>query len=79
MNICFISSTFLPSIGGSQIGLHTIANELKDRGNNVFIIVPFYTFLKLKKKKWKINYTVFPLPPKIIRLYYHYPRIGSFF
>jgi hypothetical protein len=54
MNICFISSTFLPSIGGSQIGLHTIANELKSRGNNIYIIVPFYTFIKLKKKNGKL-------------------------
>ena len=55
LNIAIISSTFLPSIGGSQIGLHVIAKELSSLGHKVVIFVPFKTFKKLKKKKMEFK------------------------
>ena len=51
LNIAIISSTFLPSIGGFQIGLHVIAKELSSLGHKVVIFFPFKTFIKLRKKK----------------------------
>ena len=73
--ICFLTSTYLPSIGGAQIGLHTIATGLSNRGNKVCIVIPFLTFLKFKFKGWKTNYSILPFPPKIFRLYYNYPKL----
>jgi glycosyltransferase involved in cell wall biosynthesis len=75
-NIAIITSTFLPSIGGSQIGLHVIAKELSLLGHKVVIFVPFKTFIKLRKKKWNLNYKVLPLPPKVFRIYYRFENIG---
>lgn len=77
-NIAIITSTFLPSIGGSQIGLHVIAKELSLLGHKVVIFVPFKTFIKLRKKKWNLNYKVLPLPPKIFRIYYRFDTIGYY-
>ena len=47
LKIGIITSTFLPSIGGSQIGLHVIAKSLNLLGHKIIIFVPFKTFIKL--------------------------------
>jgi len=49
--IAIISSTYLPSIGGSQIGLHVIIKGLVSIGYKPILFIPFKTYLKLKKKK----------------------------
>lgn len=78
LTVGIITSTFLPSIGGSQIGLHVIAKSLSSLGHNIIIFVPFKTFFKLKKRKWSLNYIVLPLPPKLFGIYYRYSKIGIF-
>ncbi len=70
LKIGIITSTFLPSIGGSQIGLHVIAKSLNLLGHKIIIFVPFKTFIKLKRKNWILDYIVLPLPPKIFGIYY---------
>ncbi len=76
LKIGILTSTFLPSIGGSQIGLHVIAKSLNVLGHKIIVFVPFKTFIKLKRKKWILDYTVLPLPPKIFGIYYRYSKIA---
>ena len=79
LKIAFLTSTFLPSIGGAQIGLHNICLGLKNLGHEPIVIIPYGCYLKLKKQKWNLPYKMISLPPKFFRLYYHFPNFGIFF
>ena len=76
LKIAFLTSSFLPSIGGSQIGLHNICMGLYKRGHDPIVLIPFGCYIKLKKQKWNIPYYLIPLPPKVLRLYFFLPSIA---
>ena len=59
------TSTFLPDLGGAQVGLHNIAIRLISRGWRPLLIVPAGCWLRLKKGRWDLPYDVLPLPPKL--------------
>ena len=75
LKIAFLTSTFLPSIGGSQIGLHNISLGLFRLGHEPIVIMPYGCYSKLLKQNWKLPYRIIPLPPKIFRAYYFFPNI----
>ena len=79
LKIAIISSTYLPSIGGSQIGIHNICLGLIKLGHEPIIIIPYGCYRKLKKQKWSLSYKIIPLPPKILRLYFFLPDIFIYF
>ena len=68
LKIGIITSTFLPSIGGSQIGLH-LSKSLNLLGHKIIIFVPFKTFIKLKRK---IDFRLYSFytTTKIFGIYY---------
>ena len=76
MKIAFLTSSFLPSIGGSQIGLHNICLGLQKNGHKPTVFLPFGCYVKLKKQKWHIPYRLFPLPPKLLRIYFLLPNFS---
>ena len=78
LKIAIISSTYLPSIGGSQIGLHNICLGLLKLGHEPVMIIPYGSYSRLKKQKWSLPYKIIPLPPKILRLYFFLPNIFIF-
>lgn len=41
MNICLLTSTFLPEVGGLEIVVHNLASALSELGHNVYIVTPF--------------------------------------
>lgn len=50
MNICLLSSTFLPLVGGLEIIVHNLATALSLDGHNVYVVTP-----KTKIKITKLN------------------------
>lgn len=40
MNICFLTSTYLPQVGGLEIVVHNLATALTDQGHKVYVVTP---------------------------------------
>lgn len=77
LTIGLFSSSFLPEIGGVEVGLHNIANQLLSKGHKPIIITSFSHILNLKKMKVKLPYKVISYPPKIFYLFFKYPWLGQ--
>jgi len=69
-------SSFLPNIGGAEVGLHNIATHLSQRGHRPIIIVSWPHYQALKATYRNLPYKVVPFPPKIWGLFRIAPRIG---
>jgi glycosyltransferase involved in cell wall biosynthesis len=41
MNLCLYTATFLPTIGGAELVLHTLASALAGQGHSVTVLAPF--------------------------------------
>jgi glycosyltransferase involved in cell wall biosynthesis len=41
MNLCLYTATFLPTIGGAELILHTLASALTAQGHSVTVLAPF--------------------------------------
>lgn len=75
MKVCLLTGTFLPNIGGVEIGLHNIARRLQDLGHEPTVVCNFNTWRRLKRTKWDLPYRVVPLPPAIGTLLARSPGI----
>ena len=62
MKIFFLTSTFYPSIGGVEVGIHNLAINMSNLGNQVYVVCPFQSIYI--PKKFQLPYKVIPLPPK---------------
>jgi len=64
MKICFISHSFLPTIGGAELVVHHLSNSLMNMGHEVFVL----THGKKTKKNMGSSYKIlfYPRPPKEI-------------
>ncbi len=40
MNICLLTSTYLPLVGGLEIVVHNLASALSDLGHHVYVVTP---------------------------------------
>lgn len=63
------TSCFFPGIGGAQIGFHNLAKKFKELGHNPIMLIPYNSYKFIIKNKWKFNYSLLPLPPKIFGIY----------
>ncbi len=70
------TSSFLPSIGGAEVGLHNIATRLIARGHQPVIMMPAPHFRALKKVSWDLPYPVVAFPPKIWGVLLRWPSVG---
>ena len=59
------TSSFLPAIGGMEIGLHNIAMGLKKRGYYPVLLIPLRNFVDIKLKRISLPYKVVPILPKL--------------
>ncbi len=75
LNIGLPTSTFLPSLGGVEVGLHNIAIRLLEKGHNPIIIAP-YSQARVLKKTWNLPYKVISFPPKLFYIYSKWPKFG---
>ena len=66
MRIALPTSSFLPAMGGAEIGLHNICLNLIKKGHSPFIITSFNHIKLLKKISLKTPYQVIGLPPKTL-------------
>lgn len=79
LNICLLTSSFLPSIGGAEIGLHNICLQLLKKGHNPIVITSFSHLKNLKKQNFLLPYKVISFPPMIFRFMIKLPYITQFF
>ncbi|NQV44709.1 MAG: glycosyltransferase family 4 protein [Rhodospirillales bacterium] len=76
MNIALPTSTFLPNVGGVEVGLSVIAGQLTLRGHKPVIIAPYRLVRALRQMDWIAEYPVVSFPPKIFQLLRRCPRVG---
>ena len=51
MKIALPITSFLPNIGGMEVGIHNLAKNLKELGHQPVIITSYSIFRKLQRKK----------------------------
>ena len=68
LTVALPTSTFLPSIGGVEIGLHNIALGLCSRGHRPVVIAPASHVYKLRKLTTPLPYSLVAFPPKTLSL-----------
>ena len=76
INIALPISSFLPNLGGMEVGLHNIACGLVERGLRPVVMTSFLHVAQLRRKGWALPYDVRAFPPKIWWLLYHAPALG---
>ena len=74
--IALMISSYLPNLGGMEVGLHNIALELLKQGKEPVVIAPWRHVKQLKQLGWDLPYRVEPLPPKIWGLLSLWPKLG---
>ena len=62
LKIALLTSSFLPSIGGAQVGIHNIAIQLKKKGHIPIVVCPNRDKKALDKLKWRFNYEIVGFP-----------------
>jgi glycosyltransferase involved in cell wall biosynthesis len=69
-------SSFLPAVGGMEVGLHNIAKGLVARGQNPIVFAPAGNVRALRKAGWQLPYEVASFPPKLLTLIEKTPRMA---
>ena len=67
--IALPTPSFLPAIGGAEVGLHNIAKTLKAKGHEPYVITSFTHAMSLRQMMVQIPYTVLYYPPKLLTIY----------
>ncbi|MDE0779904.1 MAG: glycosyltransferase family 4 protein [Alphaproteobacteria bacterium] len=73
------TSTFLPALGGVEIGLHNIASRLTARGHSPIILAPARNVHDLRDQRGLLPYKLASFPPKMMTLIHHWPDLGTRF
>lgn len=68
--------SFLPNLGGMEVGLHNIALRVKNHGWEPIIFAPYEHVKILKEKQWNLPYRIVALPPKSWGIITRMPKIG---
>ncbi len=69
-------SSFLPNLGGAEVGLHNIATRLLARGHRPVVVTQTPHYRALRAAGWVLPYTVEAFPPKVWGILRHAPPIG---
>ena len=75
MKIFFLTSTFYPSIGGVEVGIHNLSLNISKMGNQVFVVCPWQA--NFIPNKSNLPYKIIALPPKFFYLvrFFRFPPI----
>tara|TARA_Y100000782_G_scaffold71573_2_gene77339 strand:- start:39433 stop:40611 length:1179 start_codon:yes stop_codon:yes gene_type:complete len=68
--------SFLPALGGAEVGLHNIAMQLVEKGHVPTVITSYKHVKQLKDNDWKLPYKVLAYPPKALTLRRTHPLVG---
>ena len=79
LKIALPSSSFLPSIGGAEVGLHNICLKLIKKGHIPFVITSYSHYKKQKIMDLALPYKVISMPPKISLIFEKNYKLGFFF
>ncbi len=71
-------SSFLPNLGGAEVGLHNIACKLIERGWHPVVMAPASHVRRLRGDGWRLPYELRALPPKAWTLLRRSPALGFF-
>ena len=66
MRIFFLTSTFYPSIGGVEVGIHNLSINMSKLGNEVYVVCPWKA--NFIPNKNNLPYKIIALPPKFFSL-----------
>jgi glycosyltransferase involved in cell wall biosynthesis len=69
-------SSFLPNLGGAEVGLHNIACKLVERGKRPVVMAPAPHVKRLAREGWQLPYPVEAMPPKVWSLLRRAPWLG---
>lgn len=75
LTVALPTSTFLPGLGGVEVGLHNIALRLQKRGHRPVVIAQA-PHLAVLRKSWSLPYEVIAFPPKAFGLLRRMPILG---
>jgi glycosyltransferase involved in cell wall biosynthesis len=78
LTVALPTSTFLPWLGGAEVGLHNIATRLKARGHRPVVILPSPHFHRLRDDGWNLDYEIISFPPKVWGVLRRAPVLGLF-
>lgn len=73
------TSTFLPALGGVEVGLHNIASRLAERGHTPIILAPARNVRAVRAERRQLPYKLASFPPKMMTLIHHWPDLGTRF
>ncbi len=76
LSVALPTSTFLPQLGGAEVGLHNIATRLQARGHQPMVIAPWSSVKQLFQEGWRLPYRVTALPPRVGLLMRHTPALA---
>ena len=68
MKIALPITSFLPNLGGMEVGVHNLAKNLLSLGHEPIVITSYSIFRKLKKKKISLPYKVIFFYPFILSI-----------
>ena len=71
--------SFLPNLGGMEVGLHNLATQLLKKGHQPVVITSYSIFKKLKKMKFDLGYEVKSFPPFTFLLFQLSSSFGFFY
>lgn len=69
-------SSFLPNLGGMEVGLHNIATRLQAAGHRPVVIAPHSHVKQLRAQGWSLPYEVVAFPPKILSYLARFPKFS---
>ncbi len=68
--------SFLPNLGGIEVGLHNIALRVSKLGWTPIVFAPQEHVKELNERNWTLPYKVVPLPPRIWGICTRMPSLG---
>ncbi len=74
--IALPTNSFIPVMGGAEIGLHNIALRLQQKGHIPIVIASAPLVAQLRREGWDFPYKVISFPPKIWGVFRHWPALG---
>jgi glycosyltransferase involved in cell wall biosynthesis len=75
LKIALLTSTFLPSIGGVQVGLHNIAIQLIKKGHTPVVICTNEDKKKIQGLNWKLPYQIIGYSNLSLSIIKYFPNL----